>query len=636
MGEVVRDAIARGDALLDTVAEPTTGERTFDDTVRPLDAIGVLYHEAYGRGPFMARVHPDPSVREAASEAEGVLDQWVSSIDFRRDLYDAVEAYAATDEAAALEGERARYLEHLRRDFRRAGHDLDADARTELERLRSRLIELGVAFARNLDAYEDHIEVTREELAGMPDSYVDRLAPGEAEETYKVTLDYPDYIPFTEQADRRDLREALAFKFANAAREENNPILAEAFDVRRRIAALFDLPSWADHALELKMARTPGAIDDFYADLVPALQAKAAEELVDLEAAHDATSVERWDFRYLHTRIKRDRFGVDQNVVAEYFPLDRVLDGMFAITQEVFGLRYEQLDAPTWHPDVTSWEVRDATSDEVLAEFYLDLHPREGKFGHAAVFPLVRGHASDDGYVTPVAAMVANFTKPTANSPSLLQHEEVVTLFHEFGHILHNSLGHTSFARFSGTGVERDFVEAPSQIMEHWCWTPHVLRRFARHHRTGEPIPEQIVEQLVAARDLHVAMLTLRQVELGQLDLAYHGQEPTPDLEGTHEEVVARVGFLPPHPGTFFVAGWGHLFGYDAGYYGYLWSKVFGDDMFSRFQEEGELDPGVGAAYREHVLAPGGSRDADDLLRAFLGREPDRAAFLANIGIDAR
>ncbi len=630
----VDEAIRTGDAILDEVCDPDA-ERTFEATIAPLDRIDAIRARAYSQGPFMARVHADEEVRQAASAAEGRLNQWYSSLGFRRDLYEAVEAYATTDEAASLDSERARLLAFIRRDLRRAGHELDAEDRTELEELTGRVIELGVRFAANIDAAEGGIDVTRDDLDGMPDGWIGRLDDGEEPGTLRVSLDYPDYIPFMQQARRRDLRKQLSFRFSNQAREDNLPILEEAFALRRRMAGLLDQPSWADHALEVKMAGTLDRLDGFYDDLTGPLRDKAEEERQDLLAAHDHETLQRWDVQYLHTRIREQRFGIDEQEVSEYFPLEHVLDGLFAITQDVFGLTYRQLpDAAAWHEEVTTWEVTDGDSEQLIGHFHLDLHPRRGKFGHAAVFPLVRARATDDGYQTPVAAMVCNFTRPTADEPSLLRHQEVVTLFHEFGHVLHNMLGHTHFARFAGTQVERDFVEAPSQIMEHWCWTAHVLQRFARHHATGEPIPADLVEQLVTARDLHVGLLTLRQVELGILDLTFHGREPVGDLVDTTARVMTEVGYAPPHEGTFFPASWGHLFGYDAGYYGYLWSKVFGDDMFSRFREEGELDPGIGMAYRREVLAPGGSRDADDLLRAFLGREPSREAFLELIGIE--
>jgi Zn-dependent oligopeptidase len=384
--------------------------------------------------------------------------------------------------------------------------------------------------------------------------------------------------------------------------------------------------------MEVKMAREPEVVEAFYAGLIPPLQSKADAELADLRGAAGFDDIRSWDFRYLHNTIRRERFGIDQTEVAAYFPLQQVLDGMFEITGEVLGLRYRQLTGvPVWHPDVTVWEIRDAGDDRPLATFYMDLFPREGKFGHAAAFDLITGREEPEGYIDPVTAIAANFTKPTAAAPSLLKHDEVVTLFHEFGHVLHNSLGHTRLGRFAGFNTEWDFVEAPSQIMEHWCWTPEVLRRFARHHRTGDPIPTEMVERLVAARDLHIALTMLRQVSFGLLDLGFHGPDAR-DLDEVNRETTEITGF-PHHPGTFYPAGFGHLFGYDAGYYGYLWSKVFGDDMFSRFEDGDVLSPAVGMRYRRSVLEPGGSRDADELLRDFLGREPNQDAFLRHIGI---
>jgi Zn-dependent oligopeptidase len=240
----------------------------------------------------------------------------------------------------------------------------------------------------------------------------------------------------------------------------------------------------------------------------------------------------------------------------------------------------------------------------------------------------------DGSYQNPVCAMVANFTKPTASAPSLLQHSEVETLFHEFGHVLHQNLGRTELARFAGTSVERDFVEAPSQIMQHWVWRADVLRRFARHHEAGEPIPDRLVEQLVAARQLNVAVHQLRQLQYGWWDQSMHGIDVDLDLDTILRE-GARLGLMPFHEGTFALASFGHLMGgYDAAYYGYMWSEVFGDDMFSRFEEEGVTNPAVGMAYRREVLERGGSVDADEMLIAFLGRKPDNAAFLRKLGID--
>ncbi|MBI5156472.1 MAG: Zn-dependent oligopeptidase [Acidimicrobiia bacterium] len=630
----VADAIVAGEELVAGIVASSPAP-TWDRTMAPLDRLGARMVDAYGKGPFMARAHPDRAVREAAQAAEETLSKWQSDLVFRRDLYEAIEAFAATPEAAALGDERRRFLEFTRRDFRRAGHGLSAEARGEVQRHRTRLVELEVAFSRNIDEFEDGLDLTKDQLAGLPDDALARLAAGKEPGTYRVSLDYPDYYPFMDQAHDRELRRALQFKFFNKAVDINRPLLAEAIRLRQRIAEIFGAASWAHYAMELKMAKEPAAVERLYAGIVPGLTAKAREELADLAAALGSDDLEPWDHRYLHTKIRRERFGVDPSQVAAYFPLQQVLDGMFAITGEVLGLEYRKHpELAAWHPDVVAYDILDAGDGAMLATFYMDLFPREGKFGHAAAFDLRSARAEGEGYVLPVTAILANLTKPSATAPSLLRHDEVVTLFHEFGHVLHNSLGHTQLARFAGYNTEWDFVEAPSQIMEHWCWNADVLRRFARHHQTGAPIPDDLVEQLVAARDLHIALAMLRQVSFGALDMAFHGPGAEKDLDAITKTTSEIAGF-PFQEGTFYPASFGHLFGYDAGYYGYLWAKVYGDDMFSRFQAEGVVSPTVGADYRSKVLAPGGSRDPMDLLRDFLGREPSQEAFLKLMGIAA-
>jgi len=629
---VVDEAIASADAAIEQIVAPGAAP-SWASTMAPLDQINAAMTEAYGQGPFMARVHPDKDVRDTATEAEEKITKWSSDLSFRRDLYEAVEAFAATDEAAALEGEEARLLDFTRRDFRRAGHALTAEQRDEVQKIRTRLVELGVAFGRNIDEYQDGLDLTREQLAGADDSYIARLAADEAEGTFRVSLDYPDYYPFMDEVIDRDLRKQMQFKFSNKAVEQNLPLLEETIALRAQLASIFGLPSWAHYSMEEKMAKAPEAVEAFFADLIPPLEEMAKGEIADLQNVLGDGGVEIWDYRYLHNAIRKERYGVDPTEVANYFPIQQVLDGMFEITGEVFGLTYEPIDdVPTWHPDVSVHRILDTATGRHLATFYADLFPREGKFGHAAAFDLVAPHETPGGYVIPVTSIVANFTKPTADAPSLLKHDEVVTLFHEFGHVLHNSLGHTHLSRFSGFNTEWDFVEAPSQIMEHWCWTPSVLQRFARHHETGAPIPDDLVGQLTEARDLHVALFMLRQISFGLLDMSFHGPGEGKDL---HEitRVTSEIAGFPFHEGTFYPASFGHLFGYDAGYYGYLWSKVYGDDMFSRFEEQGVLDPGVGMAYRRLILEQGGSRDAADLLSDFLGREPNQEAFLRQLGI---
>jgi len=613
--------------------------RTFTNTLMPLDRIGDLLAHAFARYAFMGYVHPDAKVRKAGNDAQEKLNTFGVEMIFRDDLNTAVNEYAETDESAALEGERARFLEFLLRDLRRAGHELDPEVRSEVKEKTQRLVELGVRFQNNIDEWSDHILVTHDELDGLPRSFAESLETDEETGKMKVTLDYPHLLPFTENAKRRDLREELSRKFNTQAVEVNRPIIEEAIQIRDEIAQAFGLPSWAHYQLEERMAKTPEAISEFYASLLPPLTVQGMADvgemaaLLKAEAGDDTVQV--WDWRYFDTQQRKTDYGVDPFEVAAYFPLDSVLSGMFDLVQETFGLTFHEEDASeAWHPDVRLFSIADAASGEQLAHFYLDLFPREGKFGHAAEFPLILSRRLEDGsYQNPVCAMVANFTKPTKSAPSLLQHSEVETLFHEFGHVLHQNLGRTELTRFSGTNVERDFVEAPSQIMQHWVWRAEVLKKFARHHETGEPIPDALVDKLVEARQLNIAVHQLRQLQFGWLDQEIHKPGPSKDLVRALKD-AADISLLPHPEGTFSLASFGHLMGgYDAAYYGYMWSEVFGDDMFSVFEERGATNPEVGMAYRREVLERGGSVDAEEILRKFLGREPDNKAFLNKLGI---
>jgi oligopeptidase A len=623
--------------ILDDLVSQT--DRNFENTLMPIDRIGDLGAHAFAAYAFMGYVHPDAGVRKAGNEAQEKLFSFAVEMIFRDDLNLAVNEYAATAEASTLAGEKKRFLDFVLRDLRRAGHSLDAETRASVKEKTQRLVELGVRFQNNIDEYQDFILVDHDDLDGLPRSFADGLTIDEESGKMKVTLDYPDLLPFMENGKRRDLREAMSRKSSNQAVEENRPILEEAIKLRNQIAQDFGMPSWSHYQLEERMAKNPEAVAAFYEDLLPALKAQGNQdlgvmaELLESEAADNQMQV--WDWRYFDTQQRKTDYGVDPFEVAAYFPLDAVLDGMFELVQSTFGITFEEQDASdAWHPDVRLFAMSDTESGDDLAHFYLDLFPREGKFGHAAEFPLILSRRLEDGsFQNPVCAMVANFTKPTATTPSLLQHSEVETLFHEFGHVLHQNLGRTEIARFSGTNVEQDFVEAPSQIMQHWVWRAEVLKKFAQHHETGEPIPDTLVEKLVEARQLNIAIHQLRQLQFGWLDQQIHQPGDVKDLDAALVDAAA-ISLLPHPEGTFSLASFGHLMGgYDSAYYGYMWSEVFGDDMFSVFEEKGATNPEVGMAYRKEVLEKGGSLDADEMLLNFLGRAPVNTAFLNKLGI---
>lgn len=632
----IEEVLGHADAVIDAVV--AVGEqRTFSNTLQPLADLGSAIGDAYGRGPFLGNSSPDEEIRNVARAAEERTAKWHVELLTREDVYAAMVEFAQTEEAQQLAGEQRRFLDFTLRDFEMAGHGLAREARSRLAEINARLVEIGIAFARNLAEYEDYLVVTKRDLAGLPDWYREGLKEGEKQGTYLVSMDYPDVIPFMENAVNRELREALSAKFNSRAVATNRVLLEEAVALRREVADLFSMDSWAHYRMQEKMAKTPDRVDDFYRSLIPPLHEKALAEMDAmrdrLEADTGSRDLQSWDRAFYHTQMKKRDFGLDPEEVAAYFQLERVVEGMFELTAEVFDLRYRQVQgAPSWHPDARLYEVTDRATGEHIGSFYMDLFPREGKFGHAAAWPLVhaRGHGGPDE-VRPVSAILANFTKSTSRRPSLLTHNEVVTLFHEFGHVLHMSLARTRFSRFSGASTEWDFVEAPSQIMEHWCYKPSILQRFATHHETGEVIPTAIVTQLEAARQLNIAMSTVRQISFGVFDMGIHGPQRLSLDEAL--EAATRVSLFPRQSGTFFPASFGHMFGYDAGYYGYLWSEVFGDDMFSEFERHGLTDTDVGVRYRQSILEPNGSRDADDLLVSFLGREPSNQAFLDKLGI---
>ncbi|MGE3960334.1 MAG: M3 family metallopeptidase [Dehalococcoidia bacterium] len=633
-------AIASCEAILAGIAAAPDGERTFANTLQPLDAVANLLERASGEYGFLSYVHPDAALRDTALEGEQRLETYRTSIGFREDLYRAVRAFSALPEAAALQGVPARFLDRTLRDFRRNGFALASEERARVQALQERLVTLGTTFRHNIDEHDDALLLAREQLRGLPDSYIERLVRLDTPEgpRFRVSLDYPELYPFLERAEDEALRRELFIKNHNKAAEVNAPLLAEAIAVRDEIATTLGYDSWAAYVIETKMAKTPEAVLAFLEDIEQRLQVKAATDIAEAEMSKraemgdPAARLHIWDWRYYQQRVQRERFEVDQFEVARYFPLDRTLDGMFELYQRLVGVRFIPVEEPrAWHPDVRLFHVEDAADAHHIGSFYVDLHPRPGKYGHAAAFTIHPGRLNEDGSYEPaVAAMVANFTKPGPDAPSLLRHSEVDTLFHEFGHILHQVLTRSPFVRFSGTSVEWDFVEAPSQMLEHWVWEPEVLRGFARHVETGEPISEMLIERMVAAKNVASGLQWLRQVYFARIDLAYHGPGRAKDLDGIAAELhpITAFDFVP---GTHFQYGFGHLFGYDAGYYGYLWSRVYGDDMYTRFADG---DPTAGADYRRVILEAGGTRDGMDLVRDFLGREPQNAAFLRDIGLE--
>lgn len=619
----------------------TAGPRTFENTLVPLSDAAAAVWTADGRGALIGRIHPDSGVRDAANAARERTEKWRNGLAQRDEVAACVRGFAGTREAAGLSGAQRRALLLWLRDLRRAGHELEPSSRVELASLRNRLVELAVVFDRQLRDWSDAIELAPDDLDGLAPAFVEQLPDGSTAGTKSLPIVWSTVLPFLEQSTRRDLREVALRKFLSVAADANRPIVGEILALRRRIAALMGSPSWSQYANEARMSGGAEAVRAFLDRILPPLEALATGERATMRELLHADGVDdelqAWDWFHCHERQRR-AIGLDSSALSAHFPLDAVLGGLFDIVRDVFGVEVtEDRTVRAWHPDVRLLVLRDVATGERLADCYVDPFVRAGKSPGAWMDPLEPGsNRSGSPRRPPVLHLVTNLAPaPHRDAQPLLQHDDVATLFHEFGHVLEFGLQRAEVFLASRSWVELDFVEAPSQIMEHWVWAPEVVRQFARHHETGQPPPEALLERLAESRGLNTGLVVLWYAYRTVLDQALHGPEPV-DPGDAYRQAFALTGFPFPE-GTFQPSSFHHiLLGYDAGYYSYLWAEVFGDDMFSAFRSEGLLSGAVGRRYRKEVLEPTWTVPGRDRVRNFLGREPSEEAFFERLGIAGR
>ncbi len=607
-------------------------ELTYESTLGRFDRAILETYEAEQLPYLMGVAHPDSAVRAAAELCSPRVDAFRSGLYLDTDLAGVLRAYAARGEPLA--GERKRLLADTLRDLRRNGLELPADRKDHLRRLNEEITKLGQEFEKNLAGSSGKIEVYPKQLAGLPADYV---AKHRTEKSGKVeiTTDYPDYFPFVTYANDRRAALELYVAFTNRGGEENVQVLERLLKLRREKANLLGYATWADYAVEPRMAKTPKAVRAFLAEVREAVKEPAKAELAELLRAHarmggkENEKLPPSDRYYLSDRVKAEKFKLDSKEVKNYFEVGAVTRGLLAVTAKMYGLEFRRVDAKVWHPDVTAYDV--LSGGRVFGRFYLDLYSREGKYKHAAMFPLrTPARLPDGSYLTPIAALECNFPKPGANGEAaLLSHEDVVTFFHEFGHVLHHLLTRSEIAEYAGTNTVRDFVEAPSQMFEEWAWSREVLDMFARHHQTGAPIPDALYKAMKAARTFGRALDTQRQVFLAMLDQELHTRDPGFDSTAVVEEVQDATDSFGYVKGTHFQSSFGHLISYDAGYYSYQWALALSRDVLTRFKKEGLMNPATAAAWRDDVLAKGGGVDERSMVRAFLGREPGNEAYFA-------
>ena len=639
----LEQALAEANRRLDAIAAQT--KPTLENTLVALDDAYdpplLLIH----RLEIIQNTHPDAELREAARQAIRKLEEWFVEASFRRDLYEAVRRYA--DTKPPLQGEPALLLKTLLRDYRRNGMMLPKEQRRRLEALKKRLNELAQDFHHNIKEADRWLTFDAEALEGVPKEFLDDPKIRTADGRYRINVNVTwQVLEVLRNARREATRKAVVTARAQRAMAENLPLFTRMLQTRADIARLLGYADWADYRIEPKMAKNGETAWRFLQDLKRGLEPKFRAELETLrrlkaeQTGDPQARLHSWDVSYYQNQLKKERYAIDSQALKAYFELEHTLRGMFDIFEELFGIRIQPIEAPyKWVDDLRLYLVSDRADGTPLGLIYMDLYPRQGKYNHFAQFGIVPGRRLSNGlYRRPVVALVCNFPPPSEKRPSQLTFDQVETLFHEFGHALHSVLTQARFLEFSGTSVPRDFVEAPSQMLENWVRDKKVLDRFARHYQTGEPLPADLLDRMEAARLATVGVDYRRQIAFGLLDLKIHRTTDPKVFEKVAEvtnQVIADT-YLPLPQGTAMVAAFGHLGGgYDAGYYGYAWADAIAADMASVFKKApgGLMDKQVGARLRREIYAVGGSREVEESIRAFLGRPRSLQPFFEYVGL---
>lgn len=648
--QLLKDAQERLEAIA-AEARPRTFENTmlaFDQMTEPLDfAMSVVKH--------LEAVATYPELRAVYNAVQPDVSAFYSSIALHEGLWKAVQAYAATDESQTLTGTRKRFLRKTLEDFRRHGAELDSAGKSRLKEIDVELSQLTTKFSENVldstNAFE--LVITDEsKLAGLPPTAVAAArasAAGKGAEGWRFTLQGPSYIALMTYLDDRGIREQVYRAHATRAASgefDNTALISRILLLRRERALLLGFHNFADLVLEDRMAHSGGRAHKFITGLKQKTEARFHEENAELAAFRRslegpaAAGLAPWDVGYYAEKQRAALYDFDEEALRPYFPLERVVEGMFETVQRLYGIRVvEESGAPVWHSEVKYYGIHDPDGTR-LGAFYADWYPRETKRGGAWMDAFITGWPAEDGFKPHLGLMCGNLTPPLDGKPALLTHRDVQTIFHEFGHLLHHCLSRVELRSLAGTSVAWDFVELPSQIMENWCWEREALDLFARHYETGAVIPEDLFQKMNRARNFRSANAQMRQLGFGFVDLALH-IDYSPDRDGDvmaySRKIFQEFSPAPLPPDHALIAAFTHLFanpvGYGAGYYSYKWAEVLDADAFTRFRESGIFSREVGLEFREKILARGDSEDPAELYRTFMGRDPDFNALLERSGL---
>ncbi|MBS0656585.1 MAG: Zn-dependent oligopeptidase [Verrucomicrobia bacterium] len=631
--EVLADARSR----ISLITKIPDSARTYQNTMVEFDRLCAFSPFSIFRAnlEIVSFVYPSDEMREAARQASTRLDAFaIDEISNNTQLFSAIKSYAA-ESKEPLSAEQRYFVSETVADFKRSGLDLPEETRAKISVRKKELADLTTAFGINIAKETKSVQVAKEELAGLEDDFIASLTQTE-DGSYILTTDYPTYFGVMMHCSVEETRKALSRAFLNCGYPVNEGILKEIIAKRDELAKLLGFESYAHLNLDDQMCRHPQKVEEFLDELVRRSSVKADLEykqlVSDLPESVQLTAdgkIKSWDVGYLRTQYKQKHFSIDERVISEYFPMDQTLQSLLGIYEEFLGLSFQVKPAPSlWHEDVKFIEAYDASNNRLLGYLLLDLHPRPNKFTHACNLSFVPATANSCA----VSLVIANFPKSTANKPALLQRGDVQTFFHEFGHAMHALLGRTETACFAGTRVKTDFVEMPSQMLEEWLWEKNVLQRISSHYVTGAPLPDELIDAILSARYIDIGSFLQRQALFSFISLRYYGEGAEKDVDAILRDLTTRIcPQIAYDDESHLYASFGHLTDYGARYYGYMWSRVYGLDLFNTIKEQG-MSREIGKRYVDTVLSKGGSKDPMELLVAFLGRQPEQEAFFKHLG----
>ncbi len=616
--------LAHAKVLLDQMLA-VKGARTIENTLRPYDDVLLELDAVSSQAQLVQSVHAVEGFRQTAEKVSQRAGTFGTELSLNRGVYDALTAI----DASKADAETQYYVTRTLRDFRLAGVDKDEATRTRIKALRDELVVIGQDFDRNIRT--DLRKVTAAsaaDLDGLPQDFIARHKP-DAKGVITLDIDYPDSLPVFSFAKNEDLRKRMYMEYNNRGYPKNIATLDTMIARRAELAKLAGFSNWADYITADKMVESGARASQFIDRIVDASgpKAKAEFEMLLKRKQQDvpgATGVNAWERSYYSELVRKASYDFDSQTVRPYFAFDRVKQGLFDVTSKLFGVTYRPISVPTWDKAVEAYEM--LQDGKVIGRFYLDMHPRKDKYNHAAEFPIRSGAT---GRQIPEASLICNLPGGEAGDPGLMTHDDVETFFHEFGHLVHALVsGRHQWVGISGISTEQDFVEAPSQMLEEWTWDPKTLQTFAKHYQTNEPIPTALVVRMRRANEFGKAMNVRQQMVYAKLSLSIYDRDPkNVDTTAMVKDLINKYTPTPYVEGTHFQTSFGHLDGYSAVYYTYMWSLVIAKDMFSQFDRNDLLAPQVAARYRTAVLAPGGSKPAAALVADFLGRPFDFKAW---------